>query len=252
MLAAMAASGSWGFLETVLETHLEMSFDLSVIQNGFTFSIVGISFSLVSAFIHRITHHIGRGNAMTFGLLLISLSFLILGPVPALKEMINTINKAWASVIVPLLLIGVGSGLVYAPAFSLLTDVIPSAGNAVASGCFITSIELGEVLGPMLGGVAMEKLPQLSDLFCLRPDLDCMCGFSWSCSAFSIVNFIFMFLVLGGCTLSARLESWRKEEERKQSFEDILNGRSSISQDPKLQRLSEKFKDLPVNMQFTV
>jgi MFS family permease len=248
----MTASGSWGFLETVLEAHLEMAFDLSVVQNGFMFSIIGISFSLVSAFIHRIINQVGRGNSMTIGLLLISLSFLILGPVPALKEMINTMNEAWASVIVPLVFIGAGTGLVLAPAFSFLSDVMPSEDNVLASGCFITSIELGEVLGPMTGGMAMDKLPQLADIFCLRPDLDCTCGFSWSCTTFSIVNLVIMFLVLGGSVLSSRLESLRKEEQRSKDFENILSGRSFTSQDARIKELSEKFGDLPMNVQFTV
>lgn len=152
-IAIIGASASWGFLETILQNHLEMTLGLSIIENGFTFAVVAFCYAVVSLRVHRLCERFDEGVVMTAGLILISLSFLFLGPIPPLHKVIHNKVEAWATVLLPLIGVGTGMAFVYAPAFSLLLQRSGESNTDLASFMFSTTIQFGAVIGPILGGL---------------------------------------------------------------------------------------------------
>lgn len=90
-------------------------------------------------------------------------SLMLVGPSPALASAILTRGAAKGSIGLGLLAFQVGSALAAVPAFTVMQAGVASMGkggnNAVAS-VHSLSIGLGEVIGPVLGGIMLELLPR--------------------------------------------------------------------------------------------
>lgn len=70
----------------------------------------------------------------------------------------------------------------------------------------------------------MEKLPYVEEVFCFRSDLDCACGFTWSCTAYSIGTLICGLAVIGFYLVYGKQEEERrrkKQEEKRRSYQQM-------------------------------
>lgn len=70
----------------------------------------------------------------------------------------------------------------------------------------------------------MEKLPHVKEVFCLRSDLHCACGFTWSCTAYGIGTLVCGLAVIGFYVMYGKQEEERRrkeQEEKRRSYQQM-------------------------------
>lgn len=175
-----AASSSMGFYTAVLEPHLR-EFNISSIAVGFMFIISGGTYAFVAPVVGRICDkYANPRKVIIWGCLLITLSFVLVGPLPY-----SGIPKTLAICILGLVIHGLGLGCIMVPTF---IDALKSAIDAgfpddlstygMLSGLWSSSFALGAFVGPSVAGFLYDRV-----------------GFQYG-SLFVIVCHLLLFVVL--------------------------------------------------------
>ncbi|KAK6637823.1 hypothetical protein RUM44_008245 [Polyplax serrata] len=159
-LVLVANSSVWGFLDPTLEPHLRQ-FGLTSEKIGFIFllfsGLYGLSSPLWGVVSDKTDNH---WSMMTSGLLFDTVGLLILGPatfIPFLK------SELWLN-LVALSILGVSVALSLLPTFQGLISSIVDGGHgrndittySIVSGVWSSLYALGEVIGPLVGGLVTE------------------------------------------------------------------------------------------------
>lgn len=149
------------------------------------------------------------------GLACQALAMCLLGPLPLfslpLPPFLPPSLLAWLSVACGCLVAGVGEALALVPAVDLMRAALPpslflatSDGNNSEQGAtghlaavMSAATSLGECVGPLLGGLLMEVLPQRREVGCsgsgVAGEEGCVTGFRWTTASISVA------LAIAGC-----------------------------------------------------
>lgn len=136
-LVSAALVGAVVFLTTL---YLQRVLGLSPLQAGLGFAPVTATIAVVSSYSARIIERIGLRATMLAGSLLAAAGALLLGFVPV-------DGSYFADVFPGLMLVGVGSGLSFAPSMISATTAVADDERGMASGVVNTSLQIGGALG---------------------------------------------------------------------------------------------------------
>ncbi|XP_075211526.1 MFS-type transporter SLC18B1-like isoform X2 [Lycorma delicatula] len=159
-LMIVVSSNVWSFLDPTLEPHLR-ALKLTSKEVGLVFllfsSIYGV-FSLIWGWLaDKVGNH---WSMMVIGQLLSVVCLLALGPSPILTQTPNTLLET----LVALSALGISVALTLMPTFQALLQCAVENGHkreiatySIIAGAWSCMYSLGEVLGPTLGGVLLDK-----------------------------------------------------------------------------------------------
>lgn len=155
-----AASSSMGFYTAVLEPHLR-EFGISSIAVGFMFIISGGTYACVAPFVGRICDTWAHPRkVMIWGCLLITTSFILVGPLP-----FSGIPKTLAACIIGLVVHGFGLACIMVPTFIDALRSSIAAGfpddlstYGLLSGLWSSSFALGAFVGPSVAGFLYDQV----------------------------------------------------------------------------------------------
>jgi len=128
----------------VLGLHLQSTLDLSALQSGLVFAILGAAFFLASMSSSYLARALKRP--------LVELGALVLAAGHLLQMAVASAGGGIAVVWIPLLVEGAGIGLVMAPLVSLALSRLPSQHAGVAAGILSTMQSTGNALGVAVVG----------------------------------------------------------------------------------------------------
>uniref|UniRef100_A0A8D8VZN9 MFS-type transporter SLC18B1 n=1 Tax=Cacopsylla melanoneura TaxID=428564 RepID=A0A8D8VZN9_9HEMI len=159
-ISICAASSSMGFYTAVLEPHLR-EFNISPVAVGFMFIISGGTYACWAPFVGRICDkYANPKKIIIIGCLLITLSFVLVGPLPY-----SGIPKTLYICILGLVIHGLGLGCIMVPTF---IDALRSAIEAgfpddlstygMLSGLWSSSFALGAFVGPSVAGFLFDTV----------------------------------------------------------------------------------------------
>ena len=141
-----------------LTNHLEKNYELSIRTSSLFFVIPTVSYILILQFLDSLTQKLGIYLIYISGLILTSLSALFMYPCPPIPKNILFI-------ILGFLLNGIGSAPVFIPGLVLLSKNISKidssidelTANDISSAINNLTIDVGEFLGPIVGGFLSSR-----------------------------------------------------------------------------------------------
>ncbi|CAL4108385.1 unnamed protein product, partial [Meganyctiphanes norvegica] len=177
----MAASISIGFLQATLEPHLR-PLELTPVIMGVMFVLNGGAYAVLAPFWGWLCDHIFSPRLVTLvGSAIVSLSFILIGPVPFIP-----LQMTLPLVIAALVLHGVGFGAELVATFTGIQQDAISNGfteglstYGLVSGLWTSVFALGCFIGPSLGGLILDSI-----------------GFQWG-TVFVVVLHILVLLFTG-------------------------------------------------------
>eukprot|EP00747_Dinoflagellata_sp_TGD_P187639 gnl/TRDRNA2_/TRDRNA2_45459_c1_seq1.p1 gnl/TRDRNA2_/TRDRNA2_45459_c1~~gnl/TRDRNA2_/TRDRNA2_45459_c1_seq1.p1 ORF type:complete len:327 (+),score=43.41 gnl/TRDRNA2_/TRDRNA2_45459_c1_seq1:70-981(+) len=155
-LAVVFGNFVYGMLEPTLQPHLTAPpLNTPISTVGVIFAFPALCYAVVAPIVGYLDDNLipnDRGFLlMSFGLVLISVSLLLLGPVPLLHWGLD-MRLVWLAMV----LAGVGFGFVMVPPLKKLNAALSHlerlARNSIASAIFNFSYACGGFLGPTVGG----------------------------------------------------------------------------------------------------
>ncbi|CAM9258894.1 unnamed protein product [Choristocarpus tenellus] len=159
-----------GFLEVTLAPHIHRTLSTSPRSIGFVFILPNVVYTIMASKAEAIVEQYGIRRTMLWGVGLMSVSLFLHGPSLFLQPMVGGSHGVRGSVGVGMATFQVGSAMAAVPAFELMQGEGASLGrgadNMVAS-AHALAIGAGEVIGPMVGGLMMDWLPQTPVLGCV-------------------------------------------------------------------------------------
>ena len=161
LLCATTAAFAIGFIESLLELHLE-KFSLSINSIGLCFLAMSATYTASTIATGWITDMRFRPwSICSFGLLLILIAFLLIGPLPFLP-----LPPSLSLTIMGLVLQGSGSAAVLVSSYSCsITSTLKIDGYgeglatySIVSGVWTSAFALGNFLGPTVAGVLFDQV----------------------------------------------------------------------------------------------
>lgn len=153
-------AASLGFLQATLEPHVR-KFGLSSLQTGFMFILEGSAYALTSPIWGWLCDNLlSPGLVTVFGAILITVSWLLVGPAPILN-----MNMSIPLCAGSLILFGVGIGAQMVSGYSgiirqAVTNGFPDdlATYGLVSGLRVSAFSLGCFFGPSIGGILADTI----------------------------------------------------------------------------------------------
>lgn len=136
LLFMMAMLPFWFFLPQMMQTH----YGFSALQSGMAFLPLTIVNFIVAMQLPRLTARFGNNKILLVG-------EIILGAGLILLAISNTTNGYWSAVFIPMLILGLGQGLILAPVTSAGVHDAPNELAGVASGVTNTMHQIGGPIG---------------------------------------------------------------------------------------------------------
>jgi len=136
LLFMMAMLPFWFFLPQMMQTH----YGFSALQSGMAFLPLTIVNFIVAMQLPRLTARFGNNKILLVG-------EIILGAGLILLAISNTNNDYWSAVFIPMLILGLGQGLILAPVTSAGVHDAPNELAGVASGVTNTMHQIGGPIG---------------------------------------------------------------------------------------------------------
>ena len=165
LLSATTAAITIGFIESLLELHLE-TFSISVSSVGLCFLAMSLTYTVISLLTgYCVTKIFHPGSLSIAGLSLLLLSFILIGPAPYLP-----LPPSLPLTVSSLVLQGAGAAAVLVSTYSSsLAASLDKAGYtdcpatfSLVSGLWTAAFALGNFLGPSLAGVIYDQVPHTS------------------------------------------------------------------------------------------
>lgn len=208
-------AASLGFLQATLEPHVR-KFGLSSLQTGFMFILEGSTYALTSPIWGWLCDKLlSPGIVTVLGAILISVSWLLVGPAPFLN--LNTSIPLCAG---SLLVFGVGIGAQMVSGYSgIIRQAVKNgfpddlATYGLVSGLRVSAFSLGCFFGPIIGGVLADTI-----------------GFRWGTIAVASANCL--------VAIAALLHEWNNRRLNNL----ILHRKSSILENVKIITAGKKYK----------
>ncbi len=122
----------------------------SPLQAGSAFAVVGLALAFTQPFFGYLSDKYGRDRIMAVGIL--SVVGLFFTMIPFVQGLISS------TLAFPLLgLFGMGSFAFVPAALALLADYAPAQGRGIAMGAYSLILSLGAIIGPLAGGVVLDR-----------------------------------------------------------------------------------------------
>lgn len=155
----VTVSQSQGFLDPTLEPHFRQ-YNISAEFVGLAFLLMSASYAILSPFIGKITSKFNnRYPLMIAGLIISFIGLILLGPSPFIPFNPNL----WISS-ASMILIGFGYAIAFIPTFECILLLAIKKGfqdnvktYSLVSGLWSCMYSLGEVIGPTIGGLFVDK-----------------------------------------------------------------------------------------------
>jgi len=92
----------------------------------------------------------------------------------AVGSFLLAVSEAWWTLVLAVIVIGLGLGALFPVSIALISDYVPSSQRGVAMGMFETAAAVGMMIGPAVGGVLAEQFdPSYPYLFCMIASIAC-------------------------------------------------------------------------------
>ncbi len=165
--------------------YLVYPYGFSIEKAGYTMVIPFAFLFFISPLSGHISDRIGSRILCTLGMLIMSIALFVLSQLTA--------SHAYISVVLPLALVGIGTGIFISPNNSTIMSAIGQSHRGVASGTVAASRNLGMVLGVAMTGLIFNSIfHSLSGGLTLKvyqPEMEAffMTSFKWAMRAGGIV-----------------------------------------------------------------
>ncbi|HDT8943694.1 TPA: MFS transporter [Listeria monocytogenes] len=136
LLFMMAMLPFWFFLPKMMQSH----YGFSALQSGMAFLPLTIVNFIVAMQLPRLTSKFGNGKILLTGEVTLALGLILLA-------VSNLNNGYWGAIFVPMLILGVGQGLILAPVTSAGVHEAPTELAGIASGVTNTMHQIGGPIG---------------------------------------------------------------------------------------------------------
>jgi MFS family permease len=141
------------FYYPTFTSHLMSKFGLSIETSTLFFIIHIFSYLIVLSYINKITTRFGLKLTITVGLFFNFIGALFISPIGLLPQ-------SYFTIIIGLLILGIPGALISVPGICDLIEILQSklkrsedsVANDVASAIYNLAVNLGEALGPSIGG----------------------------------------------------------------------------------------------------
>lgn len=184
---------------------------------------------------HRhLSHHSLRCAADPPGLLIVSASYVLMGPVPLLDYVLPSsppgppLTIMWGLMAACQLGVGLGSALICVPAVPLMLHAVERSSPGVdlkdpVAAVYIWAWGLGDFVGPLLGGFLEDVLPKTPEVVCVgynRGDEGCLTAFRWAAALYG-GGVLLLWVLLAALVPSDAAET-ATEKERTADVEGAL------------------------------
>lgn len=206
-MSAVVMAG-FSFIEPVFAEHLK-GFQLGIVEIGLVFSLGTLSYTIFMVIIGAISQKFRRPHLIVLGSVFYIISFLLLGP-----ENYFGFPRSLALICVGMAILGFGATLTVLPIIpefiELCEEVYKNEKIAVgdlSSGMFDSSILVGGLVGPIMGGYFTSFM-----------------GFPHACSTFAIIllGFVIVYCMFGDVFRRASKEKTQEINEKNEEITDNL------------------------------
>mmetsp|Transcript_41092 Transcript_41092/g.54092 ORF Transcript_41092/g.54092 Transcript_41092/m.54092 type:complete len:530 (-) Transcript_41092:277-1866(-) len=233
LFVTTAALGCMGFLEPTFATHLQLVLNVSELGIGFLFAFPSVVYTVVCLFAGPLAERIGYRVVVCLGLVQLALCYFLIGPAPWLVFFYQTRVQTWILLMLGLFILGTGFALTIVPLLPLIKisfQSLDARSQDVLASLFSSACSAGEFIGPLLGGVLVDYLPQTEEVTCkkvpsLEDDSTCTYGMQWA-------SFLFGSLLLTLCSLVLVLIPKPKQDMVTVTPDDKLDPLLGNIQDP--------------------
>jgi EmrB/QacA subfamily drug resistance transporter len=167
LLFMMAMLPFWFFLPQMMQTQ----FGFSALQSGMAFLPLTIVNFIIALQLPRLTAKFGNNNVLLAGEIILAAGLILLA-------VSNINNGYWAAVFIPMIILGLGQGLILAPVTSAGVHDAPNELAGVASGVTNTMHQIG-------GPIGLSLIVSVTNNF--QPEI-------WLMLLFTIVSIIVVFI----------------------------------------------------------
>ncbi|QBD75549.1 MFS transporter [Ktedonosporobacter rubrisoli] len=149
MIAALVFYSGNAALFFILALYLQMGLGFSALAAGLTFMPLGIGFALTSLIAPRLVPHLGGTWILRSGAIV-----MFLGELSTLWAVLQTgFHIREVELVLPLLVVGLGEGIVAAPLINTILAGIQAQNVGVASGVLTTTTQVANALGVAFIGI---------------------------------------------------------------------------------------------------
>jgi MFS family permease len=203
-----------GFSYIAWPSHFELSLGFSAEKTGYVYALPAFIYACITPLFGTVNRRFGPRNIMAAGCFGFFVSGVLCGPAPPLLALGGGRTLSWATIIPSVVIFALTFPGVSMTALPLMDNALKAGGAAELSASFSEADKLaledalsavvqgcealGNVLGPVLGGLALEYLPTEEEPGCVPVgDAACRSGFSWATSCLAL-----LFLAAAGLVLS--------------------------------------------------
>ena len=136
LLFMMAMLPFWFFLPQMMQSQ----YGFSALESGFAFLPLTIVNFIIAMQLPKLTSKFGNNKILLIGEIILSMGLILLA-------ISNTENGYWQTVFVPMIILGLGQGLILAPVTSAGVHDAPDELAGIASGVTNTMHQIGGPIG---------------------------------------------------------------------------------------------------------
>lgn len=136
LLFMMAMLPFWFFLPQMMQSQ----YGFSALESGFAFLPLTIVNFIVAMQLPKLTEKFGNNKILLFGEIILAMGLVLLA-------VSNPINGYWQTVFIPMIILGLGQGLILAPVTSAGVYEAPDELAGIASGVTNTMHQIGGPIG---------------------------------------------------------------------------------------------------------
>jgi len=201
LFVTTVALACMGFLEPTFSTHLSFVLGLSELSIGAVFAIPSLVYTVVALFAGPLAERLGYRVTICIGLLQLGICYFLIGPAPWLAFLYINRTATWLLEISGLFMLGVGFALAVIPILPLIKtsfDHQDARSQDMIASLFSSACSAGEFVGPLLGGILVDYLPQTEEVTCKVMTNHCLYGMQWA-------SFLFGSLLILLCPIVMKL-----------------------------------------------
>lgn len=136
LLFMMAMLSFWFFLPQMMQSQ----YSFSALESGFTFLPLTIVNFIIAMQLPKLTSKFGNNKILLIGEIMLSMELILLA-------ISNPENGYWQTVFVPMIILGLGQGLILTPVTSTGVYESPDELAGIASGVTNTMHQIGGLIG---------------------------------------------------------------------------------------------------------
>lgn len=135
-------------------------YNLSPAAIGLVLTAVSASYAVLAPLVGSITRCLTPAKTMFIGMLLSGASFVFVGPIPFIEDLVDKDSSLHLAVLVlSFLVTGVGNALAFIPALPKMLESVQHLGGRVTgavSGSFYALFSIGQTFGPFIGTLLVK------------------------------------------------------------------------------------------------